>query len=111
MEKIEGSSFSDMLIQTGNLELQDTLNELSYQNKDICLKLKLKDRDSDDGMTMIAYEKGFFLQLVGRRKFLMPLYKSLLKTETENSLAASIYKKARPNYHYIATASIDALFV
>ena len=57
MEKIEGSSFSDMLIQTGYLELQNTLNELGYQNQDTCVKLKLKDRDPDDGMTMIAYEK------------------------------------------------------
>jgi leukotriene A-4 hydrolase/aminopeptidase len=273
MEKIEGSSYSDMLIQTGYQELQNTLIELGYQNMDTCLKLKLKDRDPDDGMTMIAYEKGFFLlltiekaigrdrmdaflkdyfktfafqsmdtemfidylrskvfkddkklenaitpeqwiylpglpancpqihskrfgkveeaikifnhtmnpvyidttswtthewlyflhllpsgmdasamnrldlayeftqsgnaeilcawlqlaimnnyepayeklelflQSVGRRKFLMPLYKALLKTETGKSLASSIYKKARPNYHYIATASIDALFV
>lgn len=273
MEKIEGPSYADMLIQTGYQELQNTLNELGYQNQDTCLKLKLKDRDPDDGMTMIAYEKGFFLlltiekaigrdrmdaflkdyfetfafqsmdtemfidylrfevfkedanlensitpeqwiylpglpancpqvhserfdkvdeaikilnhtmnpvyidttswttyewlyflhllpsgmnasamkrldlaygftqsgnaeilcawlqlaimnnyepaydklelflQSVGRRKFLMPLYKALIKTENGKSLASSIYKKARSNYHYIATASIDALFV
>ena len=59
-----------------------------------------------------AYGKlELFLQSVGRRKFLMPLYKALIKTEAGKTLAASIYKKARPNYHYIASASIDALFV
>ena len=63
MEKIEGAPYADMLIQLGYQELQNTLNELGYQNQDTCLKLKLKDRDPDDGMTMIAYEKGFFLLL------------------------------------------------
>ena len=49
-----------------------------------------------------------FLVEVGRRKFLTPLYKALLDTEQTN-MALSIYKKARPNYHSVATGTMDEL--
>lgn len=50
-----------------------------------------------------------FLVNTGRRKFLMPLYKELVKTSEGTERAKSIYEKARPNYHYVATSSIDEL--
>ncbi|KAA3438891.1 M1 family metallopeptidase [Rufibacter hautae] len=50
-----------------------------------------------------------FLVRVGRRKFLMPLYKALLETESGTDLAREIYRKARPNYHSVSTSSLDAL--
>ncbi|RNI30496.1 M1 family metallopeptidase [Rufibacter latericius] len=50
-----------------------------------------------------------FLVRVGRRKFLMPLYKALLQTPRGADLAREIYGKARPNYHAVATSSLDAL--
>jgi aminopeptidase N len=49
-----------------------------------------------------------FLINVGRRKFLTPLYKALLDTDQTN-LALSIYNKARPNYHSVATGTMDEL--
>ena len=49
-----------------------------------------------------------FLINVGRRKFLTPLYKALLETDQTN-MALSIYKKARPNYHSVATGTMDEL--
>jgi leukotriene-A4 hydrolase len=49
-----------------------------------------------------------FLVRVGRRKFLTPLYKALLKSGNKNT-ALNIYKKARPNYHFIATNTMDEL--
>ncbi len=49
-----------------------------------------------------------FLINVGRRKFLTPLYKALLDKEQTN-MALSIYKKARPNYHSVATGTMDEL--
>jgi leukotriene-A4 hydrolase len=49
-----------------------------------------------------------FLINIGRRKFLTPLYKALLDTDQKN-LALSIYKKARPNYHSVATGTMDEL--
>ncbi len=50
-----------------------------------------------------------FLVNTGRRKFLMPLYKELIKSEEGLKRARVIYKKARPNYHFVSTNSIDPL--
>lgn len=57
-----------------------------------------------------GYEKlDYFLVNTGRRKFLSPLYKELIKTEKGKEMALDIYKKARPNYHYVSSNSIDAI--
>lgn len=50
-----------------------------------------------------------FLINVGRRKFLMPLYKEMIKTPEGKSMAQDIYKNARPNYHSVAYNSLDGL--
>lgn len=50
-----------------------------------------------------------FLTEVGRRKFLMPLYKEMVKTPEGREWAKKIYVKARPNYHSVAYSSIDEL--
>jgi len=49
-----------------------------------------------------------FLNSVGRRKFLMPLYKAMINTG-QKEMAISIYAKARPGYHYVAQNSLDEL--
>ena len=54
-----------------------------------------------------AVEK--FLRHVGRRKFLVPLYRALLATPDGRARAQTIYKEARPNYHSVATGTLDAL--
>ena len=50
-----------------------------------------------------------FLTEVGRRKFLLPLYKALAATEEGKIYAKEVYEKARPNYHFVSVNSIDAL--
>jgi hypothetical protein len=50
-----------------------------------------------------------FLVNTGRRKFLNPLYEELVKTEEGKKQAIEIYKKARPNYHFVASNTIDKL--
>ncbi len=50
-----------------------------------------------------------FLINVGRRKFLMPIYKELSKNPDGKKLAQDIYQLARPNYHSVSYNSIDAL--
>jgi leukotriene-A4 hydrolase len=47
---------------------------------------------------------------IGRRKFIVPLYRDLLKTSAGTSLATSIYAKAREGYHPLAQSAIDTLF-
>jgi hypothetical protein len=50
-----------------------------------------------------------FLITTGRKKFLMPIYGELIKTESGKRLAINIYKKARQNYHYVSYNSLDKL--
>ncbi|MBC8082715.1 MAG: M1 family metallopeptidase [Hymenobacter sp.] len=50
-----------------------------------------------------------FLTHVGRRKFLTPLYKALLATPDGPRRARQLYAAARPNYHSVATSTLDAL--
>ena len=58
----------------------------------------------------VAYDKlEAFLVRVGRRKFLAPIYKELAKTEKNKKVGINIYKKARLNYHQIATVTIDGI--
>ena len=50
-----------------------------------------------------------FLINTGRRKFLVPLYTELLKTPEGRQRALEIYRKARPNYHFVATNTFDKI--
>jgi leukotriene-A4 hydrolase len=50
-----------------------------------------------------------FLTNVGRRKFLMPLYGELMRSEKGRVFARTIYQQARPNYHSVAVRSLDEL--
>ncbi|MBW3129407.1 M1 family metallopeptidase [Hymenobacter profundi] len=50
-----------------------------------------------------------FLVRVGRRKFLVPLYRAVLATPGGRERARQIYAEARPNYHAVATNTLDAL--
>ncbi len=61
-----------------------------------------------------AYEKMFpkvemFLVTTGRRKFLRPLYDEMVKTREGKEWARKVYERARPNYHFVATSTFDAL--
>ncbi len=50
-----------------------------------------------------------FLVNVGRRKFLVPLYRTMVKTEDGKAMALAIYKKARANYHAVSTNTLDKM--
>ena len=74
MEQMEGKDYANMLALLGKQDLEHTVNTLGHTHKDTHLKLNLAQRDPDDGMTDIAYEKGFFLlrlieESVGRKQF------------------------------------------
>ncbi|MEN8956694.1 MAG: M1 family metallopeptidase, partial [Flavobacteriales bacterium] len=60
------------------------------------------------GYKTVYPELESFLVRVGRRKFLTPLYKALLAVN-DKTTALSIYKKARPNYHFVSTNTMDEL--
>lgn len=76
MESLYGADYAEMLAQLGYQDLEHTvagyLND--HQAKDTHLKLDLVNRDPDDGMSDIAYEKGYFLlrlleKQIGREKW------------------------------------------
>ncbi len=50
---------------------------------------------------------GEFIQRVGRRKLIMPIYKELVKTPEGLAFAKEIFAKARPGYHPITTATVE----
>ena len=75
MEAVYGRDISEMLAQLSYQGLVKEVDEIMDKNpNDTHLKLHLKDRDPDDGMSAIAYDKGyFFLRMleenVGRSTF------------------------------------------
>lgn len=50
-----------------------------------------------------------FLKKVGRRKFLLPIYKTLAKNKENLEFAKKVYKKARPYYHSVSKKTMDEL--
>lgn len=74
MEAVEGPSYAEMLAMIGYQDLQGTLERLGSDNPDTRLKLDLKGRNPDDGVSDIAYEKGYCLlrtieAATGRQRF------------------------------------------
>lgn len=76
MEALYGADYAEMLAQLGYQDVQATVEDYlkKDQARDTHLKLDLKDRDPDDGMSDIAYEKGYFMlrlleKTVGREKW------------------------------------------
>ncbi|MCC6385713.1 MAG: M1 family metallopeptidase [Bacteroidia bacterium] len=74
MEKIYGKPYADMLAAIADDDLLTTLKDLGSSSPDTRLKMDLKGRNPDDGMSDIAYEKGrLFLtlieQTVGRKRW------------------------------------------
>lgn len=59
-EKMTDKSYADMLWELGYQDLEKTIEGMKEENnmKDSHLKIDLKGRDPDDGLTDIAYEKG-----------------------------------------------------
>ncbi len=52
---------------------------------------------------------GEFIERVGRRKLVIPIYEELAKTPDGLAFAREVFARARPGYHPITTASVEAL--
>ena len=52
---------------------------------------------------------GEFIQRVGRRKLIMPVYEELVKTPGGLAFAREVFERARPGYHPITTTSVEAV--
>ena len=74
MESVYGRDVSEMLATLSYQGLVDEVDAIMDLNPDDThLKLHLQNRDPDDGLTAIAYDKGYFLrrieEVVGREAF------------------------------------------
>ncbi len=76
MERLYGKDYAEMLAVLGHQDLINTLKQLqdSEEWQDTRLKLTLNGRDPDDGVSDIAYEKGYALlvtleKIVGRKRW------------------------------------------
>jgi aminopeptidase N len=49
-----------------------------------------------------------FLERIGRRKLIMPIYEELVKTPDGLAFAKEVFAKAKPGYHPITTGSVQA---
>ena len=52
-----------------------------------------------------------YLESIGRRKLIVPLYKELAKSAKGKEWAQAVYKKARPGYHPLAQGTVDAILL
>ncbi|AKC86474.1 M1 family metallopeptidase [Pseudoxanthomonas suwonensis] len=52
---------------------------------------------------------GEFIERVGRRKLILPIYEELAKTPDGLAFAREAFERARPGYHPITTASVEAV--
>lgn len=75
-------------------------NEILFSWMEYCIR---------DRYTAIYPALESFLNEVGRRKYVKPLFQALLQTPEGKIEAKKIYAAARPNYHYITQATVDEL--
>ena len=108
MEKLYGRDYSEMQAVLDLQDLQETIKHLKadHHDADTKLKLDLKGRNPDDGVTDIAYNKGYFFlrhieEKYGRDKFdgFVKAYfreHAFQKMDTERFIAyiKGFYKKA-----------------
>ena len=76
MEAVYGKEYANMLALISKRELEQEVKEMMADGKeeDTKLKLNLKGRNPDEGLTSIAYDKGYFFlkrleELAGREHF------------------------------------------
>lgn len=61
------------------------------------------------GYTEIRLEMKLFLKKIGRRKFLLPIYKNLAKTSENKEWAKHVFEEASPYYHSVSKNTIQQL--
>ena len=48
-----------------------------------------------------------FIERIGRRKLVVPIYEELAKTEDGRQFATAVYRKAKPGYHPLTQGSVE----
>jgi hypothetical protein len=50
-----------------------------------------------------------FLNKVGRRKFLLPIYSALIEKNEDKVWAREVFDEAKDHYHFVSKSSIETL--
>ncbi|HEX6892538.1 MAG TPA: M1 family aminopeptidase/hydrolase, partial [Chryseolinea sp.] len=81
MEKLYGRDYAEMLALLSLQDLRETIQSLKDDNlyPDTKLKLDLEGRNPDDGVTDIAYNKGYFFLRLFEEKYGREKFDSFLK--------------------------------
>ena len=87
-------------------ELDEAFSLRSTKNNEIGFRFYLASVHAGYGVREPLND---FLMSVGRQKFVVPLYKALLKNQAEAAWARALYAKARPRYHPETQGSVDKL--
>lgn len=83
------------------------LNFKTWSNSEVATEWYVLGIES--GYKAIQAPLDRFLNKVGRRKYLLPLYKSLAKKPDDLIWAQEVYLRARPNYHAISKSTVDEI--
>ncbi len=107
----EWSRFLDNLPDTLSVEQLTELDDASHltgtPNGEIAMRwYPLTVRS---GYLAARPEIARFVGVVGRRKLIMPIYSALVKTRDGLTFAQQVFARAKPGYHPITTASVQAL--
>lgn len=88
MEEVYGADYARMLDDLGWDELQRSLKRLPAA--DTHLKLDLQGRDPDEGLTDIAYEKGYFFLRDLERQVGRPRFDAFLRSHFDDNAFRSL---------------------
>ncbi len=80
MEEVYGAGYASMLAVLSYQDLQDEVTKLGANSADTHLHLNLADRDPDNGMTDIAYEKGYYFLRTLEKTFGRETWDAFLKS-------------------------------
>jgi leukotriene-A4 hydrolase len=90
MEKVYGRNYSEMLAVLTLKDLKEEIQTIGATNNDTKLKLDLVNRDPDDGMTNIAYDKGYFFLRLCEETFGREPWDAFLKKYFEDNAFTSM---------------------
>ena len=63
----------------------------------------------DRGLLEVAQEAADFVRAVGRRKFVLPIFKALAKTPEGLTLARTLFQETRSRMHFITSNSVEKI--
>ncbi|MHB1050382.1 MAG: M1 family metallopeptidase [Bacteroidota bacterium] len=112
MEKVYGRNYSEMLAVLILKDLKATIAELGAESPDTKLKLDLKGRDPDEGMTDIAYNKGYFFLRLCEETFGREQWDAFLKKYFEENAFKPMTTESFLKYfnaHFKNTAQKNAI--